>query len=69
MAAEVFVSEPRLDLLYRIDLSQVASKYIGETERNLRRVFDAAESGGAILLFDEADGLFGKTGCSANGAR
>ena len=43
-----------------IDLSQVFSKYIGETEKNLRRVFDAAEHGGAILLFDEADALFGK---------
>src|SRR5439155_5749008 len=49
----------RLDL-YRIDLSSVVSKYIGETEKNLRRVFDAAEEGGAILLFDEADALFGK---------
>jgi SpoVK/Ycf46/Vps4 family AAA+-type ATPase len=46
--------------LYRIDLSQVVSKYIGETEKNLRRVFDAAEGGGAILLFDEADAIFGK---------
>ncbi|MCX6047084.1 MAG: ATP-binding protein, partial [Chloroflexi bacterium] len=44
----------------RIDLSQVVSKYIGETEKNLRRVFDAAEEGGAVLLFDEADALFGK---------
>ena len=44
----------------RIDLSQVVSKYIGETEKNLRRVFDAAEGGGAILLFDEADALFGR---------
>jgi SpoVK/Ycf46/Vps4 family AAA+-type ATPase len=51
--------ELRLDL-YRIDLSQVVSKYIGETEKNLRRVFDAAEGSGAILLFDEADALFGK---------
>ena len=46
--------------LYRIDLSQVVSKYIGETEKNLRRVFDAAETGGIVLLFDEADALFGK---------
>src|SRR5262249_59054368 len=46
--------------LYRIDLSSVVSKYIGETEKNLRRVFDAAENSGAILLFDEADALFGK---------
>ena len=59
MAAEVLANELRLDL-YRIDLSQVVSKYIGETEKNLRRLFDAAEGGGAILLFDEADALFGK---------
>jgi SpoVK/Ycf46/Vps4 family AAA+-type ATPase len=59
LAAEVLADELRLDL-YRIDLSQVVSKYIGETEKNLRRVFDAAEEGGAILLFDEADALFGK---------
>jgi SpoVK/Ycf46/Vps4 family AAA+-type ATPase len=61
MAAEVLAGELRLDL-YRIDLSAVVSKYIGETEKNLRRVFDAAEAGGAILLFDEADALFGKRG-------
>lgn len=59
MAAEVLAGELQLDL-YRIDLSSVVSKYIGETEKNLRRVFDAAEEGGAILLFDEADALFGK---------
>ena len=59
MAAEVLANELHLDL-YRIDLSQVVSKYIGETEKNLRRVFEAAEEGGAILLFDEADALFGK---------
>jgi hypothetical protein len=59
MAAEVLANELELDL-YRIDLSQVVSKYIGETEKNLRRVFDAAESAGALLLFDEADALFGK---------
>jgi hypothetical protein len=59
MAAEVLARELELDL-YRIDLSQVVSKYIGETEKNLRRVFDAAETGGTILLFDEADALFGK---------
>ncbi|HEX3530695.1 MAG TPA: AAA family ATPase [Thermoanaerobaculia bacterium] len=59
MAAEVLANELRLDL-YRIDLSSVVSKYIGETEKNLRRVFDAAEEGGGILLFDEADALFGK---------
>lgn len=59
MAAEVLANELRLDL-YRIDLSSVVSKYIGETEKNLRRVFDAAEESGAILLFDEADALFGR---------
>ena len=59
MAAEVLAGELRLDL-YRIDLSGVVSKYIGETEKNLRRVFDAAEDGGAVLFFDEADALFGK---------
>ena len=59
MAAEVLAKELRLDL-YRIDLSAVVSKYIGETEKNLRRIFDAAETGGGILLFDEADALFGK---------
>jgi AAA+ superfamily predicted ATPase len=59
MAAEVLANDLCLDL-YRIDLSQVVSKYIGETEKNLRRVFDAAEEGAAVLLFDEADALFGK---------
>ncbi len=59
MAAEVLAQELNLDL-YRIDLSAIVSKYIGETEKNLRRVFDAAESGSVILLFDEADALFGK---------
>ena len=59
MAAEVIANELRLNL-YRIDLSAVVSKYIGETEKNLRRVFDAAEDGGVILFFDEADALFGK---------
>ncbi|MEX6688171.1 ATP-binding protein [Danxiaibacter flavus] len=59
MASEVLAKELKLDL-YRIDLSQVVNKYIGETEKNLKRIFDAAEDGGAILLFDEADALFGK---------
>ncbi|MFC0111333.1 ATP-binding protein [Kibdelosporangium aridum] len=59
LAAEVIAGELGLDL-FVIDLSQVVSKYIGETEKNLRRVFDAAERGGAVLLFDEADALFGK---------
>jgi hypothetical protein len=59
LAAEVLAHTLQLDL-YRIDLSAVVSKYIGETEKNLRQVFDAAEDCGAILLFDEADALFGK---------
>jgi SpoVK/Ycf46/Vps4 family AAA+-type ATPase len=59
MAAEAIAAE--LDLpLYRIDLSQVVNKYIGETEKNLRRLFDAADSADVILFFDEADALFGK---------
>ena len=61
LAAEVLACELGLDL-YRIDLSCVVSKYIGETEKNLKRAFDAAEEGGALLLFDEADALFGKRG-------
>jgi SpoVK/Ycf46/Vps4 family AAA+-type ATPase len=59
MAAEVLAGELRLDL-YRIDLSSVVSKYIGDTEKNLKQVFDTAEDGGVLLLFDEADALFGK---------
>lgn len=59
LAAEVLATHLRLDM-YRIDLSAVVSKYIGETEKNLRQVFDAAETGGVLLLFDEADALFGK---------
>jgi hypothetical protein len=59
MAAEVIANELRLDL-FRIDISAVVSKYIGETEKNLRKLFDAAEDSGAILFFDEADALFGK---------
>jgi hypothetical protein len=59
MGAEVIAHELCLDL-YRIDLSQVVSKYIGETEKNLDRIFTAAEDSNAILFFDEADALFGK---------
>jgi hypothetical protein len=59
MAAEVLGRELRLDV-YRIDLATVVSKYIGETEKNLQQLFDAAEGSGAILLFDEADALFGR---------
>ncbi|WP_223422692.1 ATP-binding protein [Tateyamaria pelophila] len=59
LAAEVLANDLSLDL-YRVDLSQIISKYIGETEKNLSRIFAAAEDGGAVLLFDEADALFGK---------
>jgi AAA+ superfamily predicted ATPase len=59
MAAEVIAHDLALDL-YKIDLSQVVSKYIGETEKNLDRVFREAQSSNAILFFDEADALFGK---------
>jgi hypothetical protein len=59
LAGEVLGAELELDV-YRIDLSAIVSKWIGETEKNLRRVFDAAEEGCAILQFDEADALFGK---------
>ncbi|HEX5734719.1 MAG TPA: ATP-binding protein [Blastocatellia bacterium] len=59
MAAEVIANELRLDL-YKIDLSQVVSKYIGETEKNLHQIFHEAQSSSAILFFDEADALFGK---------
>ena len=59
LATEVLAHELDVDL-YRTDLSAVVSKYIGETEKNLRQLFDAAEASGALLLFDEADALFGK---------
>ncbi len=59
MAAEIIANELGLDL-YKIDLSGVVSKYIGETEKNLDRIFTAAENANAILFFDEADALFGK---------
>ena len=59
MAAQVLARELGLEL-YRIDLATVVSKYIGETEKNLDRVFDAAAGSNAILFFDEADALFGK---------
>ncbi len=61
LAAQVLAGAAGFDL-YRVDLSAVVSKYIGETEKNLRRVFDAADRGGVALLFDEADALFGKRG-------
>ena len=59
IAAEVIAGRLKRDL-YRVDLSKIVSKYIGETEKNLSRLFNAAESAGAILLFDEAEALFGK---------
>jgi SpoVK/Ycf46/Vps4 family AAA+-type ATPase len=59
MAAEVLANALSLPM-YRIDLSQVMNKYIGETEKNLKRIFDAAELSDCILFFDEADALFGK---------
>jgi AAA+ superfamily predicted ATPase len=59
MAAEVIAGTLDLDL-FQVDLSTIVSKYIGETEKNLRRIFDGAEESGAVLLFDEADSLFGK---------
>jgi hypothetical protein len=59
LAAEILAGHLRLDL-FRVDLAGVVSKYIGETEKNLRRIFDSAEKSGAVLFFDEADALFGK---------
>lgn len=59
LAAEVIANELHLEL-YRIDLAAVVSKYIGETEKNLRKLFEAAQDAGVILFFDEADALFGK---------
>jgi len=59
MAAEIMAGELGLDL-YKIDLSSIVSKYIGETEKNLARIFAEAETSNAILFFDEADALFGK---------
>jgi len=58
-AAEVLAADLKRDL-YRVDLNKIVSKYIGETEKNLNRLFDAAESAGAVLFFDEAEALFGK---------
>lgn len=59
LAAEVIAAALEVDLA-RIDLSQLVSKYIGETEKNIARATAAAEAAGAVLLFDEADALFGK---------
>jgi hypothetical protein len=59
MAAEVIANDLKLSL-HRIDLSAVVSKWVGESEKNMQRLFNAAEDGGGILFFDEADALFGK---------
>jgi hypothetical protein len=59
MAADIIAGELGLDL-YKIDLSTVVSKYVGETEKNLSKIFTEAETSNAILFFDEADALFGK---------
>lgn len=59
MAAEVIANELKLEI-YKIDVSQVVSKYIGETEKNLAKIFNEAQTSNAILFFDEADALFGK---------
>ncbi len=61
LAAGVLAGALRLNL-YRVDLAAVVSKYVGETEKNLDKIFDAAARGGAVLYFDEADALFGKRG-------
>lgn len=59
LAAQALAREPGLDV-FRVDLASVASKYLGETEKNLDAIFADAERSGAVLLFDEADALFGK---------
>src|SRR4029079_13452503 len=59
LAAEVVAGDLGLDV-FKLDLSSVVSKYIGETEKNLEEVFEAAEAGNLVLFFDEADALFGK---------
>jgi SpoVK/Ycf46/Vps4 family AAA+-type ATPase len=59
MTAGIMAHELRLEL-FQIDLAAVISKYIGETEKQLGRVFDEAEGSGAVLFFDEVDALFGK---------
>ena len=61
MAAEVIANTLGLDM-FRVDTSSVVSRWVGETEKNLREIFDAAEGGSAVILFDEADSLFGSRG-------
>jgi AAA+ superfamily predicted ATPase len=67
MCAGLVANELGLDL-YQVDLSQIVSKWIGETEKQLARVFDAAEEGHGLLLFDEADALFGQRSSEMKGA-
>ena len=67
MSAEIIAAELDLDL-FRIDLSSVVSKWVGETEKNLKQVFDQADANGGVLLFDEADSLFGKRTTSVSTA-
>jgi SpoVK/Ycf46/Vps4 family AAA+-type ATPase len=59
MAAEILSRELKVNTL-KVDLSQVVSKYMGETEKNLDKIFESAENRGAVIMFDEADALFGK---------
>ncbi len=59
MAAEIIANELNLDL-YKIDLSMIISKYIGETEKNINKIFQEAETSNSIIFFDEADAIFGK---------
>lgn len=59
MAAEIVARELGVEL-FQVDLARTVSKYVGETEKNLDRVFDAAARAGAVLFFDETDALFGK---------
>ena len=59
LAAEIIAGALGLDV-FKLDLSSVVSKYIGETEKNLEQIFDAASAGNMVLFFDEADSLFGK---------
>jgi SpoVK/Ycf46/Vps4 family AAA+-type ATPase len=67
MVAGLIARELGLEL-YQVDLSKVVSKWVGETEKNLARIFDGAEQGHALLLFDEADALFGQRSASAASA-
>jgi hypothetical protein len=67
MVAGLIAQELGLEL-YQVDLSKVVSKWVGETEKNLSRIFDGAEDGHALLLFDEADAMFGQRSAHTSGA-